>query len=42
MLQYILFGMNWSEYASDPKLLEDLVRSGYGYNSWGKPAALKL
>jgi Schlafen, AlbA_2 len=42
MLQYILFGMNWSEYASDPKLLEDLMTAGYGYNFWGQPAALKL
>jgi hypothetical protein len=42
MLQYILFGMNWSDYAGDPKLLEELLRSGYAYAFWGNPTALKL
>jgi hypothetical protein len=42
MLQSILFGMNWAEYASAPGPLEELLRSGYKYNSWGDPKSLQL
>jgi hypothetical protein len=42
MLQYILFGMNWSDYASKPELLEKLLRSGYRYNFWGEPSVLEF
>jgi len=42
MLQSILFGKNWADYAGDPNHLEKLVRSGYSYNFWGKPATLQL
>ena len=40
MLEYILFGMNWAAYASDRRVIENLVRSGYKYNSWGPTALL--
>jgi hypothetical protein len=42
ILQYILFGMNWPDRASDPDVLGRLVRHGYNYNGWGIPAELKL
>jgi hypothetical protein len=42
MLQSILFGMNWADYASDLGHLEELLRSGYEYNFWGNPTALRL
>jgi hypothetical protein len=42
MLEYILFGMNWADYASNPSVIEKLVRSGYEYNFWGKPTALQV
>ena len=42
MLQSILFGMNWADYASDAGNLEKLLRDGYGYNFWNKTAALQF
>lgn len=42
MLQYILFAMNWSDFVNKPGRLESLLRSGYKYNSWGEPKALRL
>jgi hypothetical protein len=42
MLQFILFGMNWSEYASDSEMLKTLLRSGYGYNYWPEPTTLRV
>ena len=42
LLQSILFGMNWADYAGDTAHLEKLVRSGYNYNFRGNPATLQL
>lgn len=42
LLQSILFGMNWADYAGNNVQLEQLLRSAYGYNFWGDPAALEL
>ena len=41
MLQQILFGMNWADRAGASGL-EKLLRSGYEYNFWGKPAKLQI
>ena len=42
MLQYILFGMNWPEYASSADSREALMRSGYEYNFWPEPKVLRV
>jgi len=42
MLRYILFGMNWADYASDTDQLERLVLSGYKYNFWTTPTRLQI
>ena len=34
MMQYILFAMNWPEYAGDPEELKEIVRNGHLYNGW--------
>jgi hypothetical protein len=41
LLQYILFGMNWAQPASDPATLEALLRAGYKYNFWDEPLTLR-
>ena len=42
VLQLILFGMNWPDYAASTNSLEQLLRDGYRYNFWGDPTALQL
>jgi len=41
VLQQILFGMNLADRAGASSL-EKLLRSGYEYNSWGKPTKLQI
>jgi hypothetical protein len=42
LLQAVLFGMNWADYAGDAPQMERLLRGAYSYNFWGDPATLQL
>jgi hypothetical protein len=42
LLQAILFGMNWADYAGDAAQMERLLRRAYGYNFWGNPTARQV
>ncbi len=42
LLQPILFGMNWADYASDAAQMDQLLRNGYHYNFWGNGSSLQL
>ena len=42
VLRYIFLSVNWPDLVDTPQKLEDLVRSGYTYNSWREPANLRI
>lgn len=39
VLRYVFFSVNWPDLVDTPQKLEELVRSGYKYNSWRQPAS---
>jgi hypothetical protein len=42
ILRYVLFSVNSSDLIDTPQKVEDLVRMGYEYNCWPKPADLRV
>jgi hypothetical protein len=42
VLRYVLYSVNLSDLIDTPQKLEDLVRMGYEYNYWPRPANLRI
>jgi hypothetical protein len=41
VLRFIFFSVNLPDLIDPPQRLDELVRMGYGYNSWNPPGTLR-